>query len=324
MSVRKDESPVVALTDRAPLAEETRQADTRNGAMPSVHNGTGATADRPAAGAPESPSGALAPPAAPQAVIVAPAERASEAMPVRAKAMGDVAKSVDLGAVIRLSMAEMRAARAPVPLPVEDAVQRPVGGRPDESAEGSGTVAQATWSGAAPSGPAASSDAMRPSSMPPRQPPAERVKTRSVETIAQPRAGDPLPASPASVPQSRPEPRPEPRDGAAATDAQASASQASASPAVRIVLHYRGDAGEAAARRLADALRSRGLSDFELRRVPVRVSEANIRFFYDENRPVARRVSEVLNAMGERSQVRDFTRYAPLPSPGTVEVWLPG
>jgi hypothetical protein len=49
-----------------------------------------------------------------------------------------------------------------------------------------------------------------------------------------------------------------------------------------------------------------------------------VRYFHDQNRRVASEVNELLGSTGRRSDLRDFTHYAPLPSVGTVEVWLPG
>lgn len=119
--------------------------------------------------------------------------------------------------------------------------------------------------------------------------------------------------------------------GAAASPSQGTAPagrleapQRSASAPPRIVLHYRTEAGESAARSLARTLRARGLVRTELRRVPVDVSQANVRYFHDQNRLVARQVNGLLLSMGRHSDLRDFTHYAPLPSVGTVEVWFPG
>ncbi len=94
--------------------------------------------------------------------------------------------------------------------------------------------------------------------------------------------------------------------------------------AARIVLHYRGAEGEGLARQLANALQSQGVEKTEMRRVGIEVSQANVRYFHDNNEPAAARVSELIRSLGFNSEVADFTSYSPSPSIGTIEVWLPG
>jgi hypothetical protein len=90
------------------------------------------------------------------------------------------------------------------------------------------------------------------------------------------------------------------------------------------VVHYPRQAGPDAARSVAAELQARGYSRTELRPVSLAVRRANVRFFHDQNRTVARTVNELVQATGRSSDLRDFTHYSPLPSVGTVEVWLPG
>lgn len=90
----------------------------------------------------------------------------------------------------------------------------------------------------------------------------------------------------------------------------------------RIVVHYK-DA-EKAAVDLVEVLQTLGFARSELRRVPHRIENSNVRFFHEQNRRVAEDVSDILRAMGSRSEVRDFTHHAPVPSVGTIEVWLNG
>ena len=94
------------------------------------------------------------------------------------------------------------------------------------------------------------------------------------------------------------------------------------SQAARIVVHYK-DAEEAAAD-LVEVLQTLGFAQSELRRVPHRIENRNVRFFHEQNRRIAEDVSDILRAMGSRSEVRDFTHLAPSPSFGTIEVWLNG
>jgi hypothetical protein len=100
--------------------------------------------------------------------------------------------------------------------------------------------------------------------------------------------------------------------------------EASGSAPPRIVVHYRAQSGASTAQRVAAELRARGFARTELRPVSFGISAANVRYFHDQNRPAAREVNELLGSMWRRSDLRDFTHYSPLPSVGTVEVWLPG
>ncbi|MGF1552813.1 MAG: hypothetical protein ACFBWO_09960, partial [Paracoccaceae bacterium] len=113
----------------------------------------------------------------------------------------------------------------------------------------------------------------------------------------------PAPASPPEVPSDAP--------------------SAGAPAPARVVVHYAdGALGRAAV--LAERLRGRLAGAVELRRVPARVSRANLRFFHSADRPLAERVSSLLAPEAPPGRVRDFTHYRPLPRRGTVEVWLPG
>jgi hypothetical protein len=193
-------------------------------------------------------------------------------------------------------------------------------------ADDTGTVPQATWS---------------PPEAPPVPPPAPRFARLSevLEQGGAPRGaprGAARGAAAADVP-SRPQAARRAAEDAAPVLGRQVAAAASAilprpeapqrvwtSASPRIVVHYRGEAGASAARRVAAELRARGYGRTELRPVSFAVAQANVRYFHDQNRPVAREVNELLGSMWRRSDLRDFTGYAPLPSVGTVEVWLPG
>jgi hypothetical protein len=92
------------------------------------------------------------------------------------------------------------------------------------------------------------------------------------------------------------------------------------STSARIVVHYEG--AKESAEDVAELLNSVGFGQSELRRVPFRIATTNVRYFHRQNRRVAVDVTDVLRAMGSRSELRDFTDYSPLPSVGTIEVWI--
>jgi hypothetical protein len=163
------------------------------------------------------------------------------------------------------------------------------------------TVPQATWT----PGAAADERVARLSDAPDRS-------ARGVET----------PGAASGPPATRPRAT-EPAVAASPRGSDA-AGQRSVSAPPRIVVHYRGGSDASVAQRVAAELRARGYARTELRPVSFAVSQANVRYFHDQNRPVAREVNKLVGSMWRRSQLRDFTHYAPLPAVGTVEVWLPG
>jgi hypothetical protein len=90
----------------------------------------------------------------------------------------------------------------------------------------------------------------------------------------------------------------------------------------RLVVHYSAANGSAAARRAASDLRAAGYGRVELRGVSFGISRSNIRYFHRADRSVADRSAQILGAAGYAADTRDFTFYQPLPTPGTVEVWI--
>lgn len=98
----------------------------------------------------------------------------------------------------------------------------------------------------------------------------------------------------------------------------------------RVVIHFGGDAdSRELAQRLADQLRRADYSTVEIRAVPFEVGSASVRFFHAEDRLAAQ---QLVNALGPflvwqgrsaPTAPTDFTDYRPLPSTGSIEIWLP-
>ena len=193
--------------------------------------------------------------------------------------------------------AAWRVAEPAKPAPGAAEPARPLGAEAEPAAfgTGTGTVPQATWS---------------PRAAPPVPVPAPRISEVLAQagartdgaTVAQPRAAG----------------------GRAAEEAVTLSQPQVASAPPRIVVHYHEGANAPTARRVAAELLARGFDRTELRPVSFAISRANVRYFHDQNRAVAREVNALLRSTGRRSELRDFTHFAPLPSVGTVEVWLPG
>lgn len=110
-----------------------------------------------------------------------------------------------------------------------------------------------------------------------------------------------------------------------ATRSQPNASAAPAGLAApRIVVHV--PAGSLS----AEALSARLLTDLgahpgtvETRQVAATPSRPTIRYFHPEDEPAARQAAGWMAGAGLAWTVRDFSGYQPLPSRGTIEVWLP-
>jgi hypothetical protein len=92
----------------------------------------------------------------------------------------------------------------------------------------------------------------------------------------------------------------------------------------RVVIHFPSGPAAEEAHALLAVMDAQGIDDAELRRVPVHVAEANVRYFHPQDRAAAESVSQLMRSSGYPSEVEDFTRFDPPPAPGTVEVWLPG
>ena len=92
----------------------------------------------------------------------------------------------------------------------------------------------------------------------------------------------------------------------------------------RFVLHVPSgsEAADALSTRLVTALEPR-FGTVEVRRVPDTPSRPSLRYFYAADEPVARQAADRMADNGLSWAVRDFSSYRPLPSRGTVEVWVP-
>ncbi len=95
-------------------------------------------------------------------------------------------------------------------------------------------------------------------------------------------------------------------------------------PNVRVVIHAQAgsDAGEALSARLLASLRPR-FGTVEVRGVAATPVQPSIRYFHPEDEPSARLAAASLADMGLNWTLQDFSAFRPLPSRGTIEVWLP-
>ena len=88
----------------------------------------------------------------------------------------------------------------------------------------------------------------------------------------------------------------------------------------RIVIHVPPTAAaEDRARRLAGTIGAEG-DHVEVRQVGASPAQASVRYFHPDDQAAARTLAARLSG---RYQLQDFTTFRPLPSHGTIEVWLP-
>lgn len=92
----------------------------------------------------------------------------------------------------------------------------------------------------------------------------------------------------------------------------------------RVVIHRPRDNSAPDARDLLGRLNARGVGEAEIRTVGINVSRADVRYFHAADRAIAEEVRRMLRRQGYTPELRDFTNYRPLPSRGSVEVWMPG
>lgn len=141
-------------------------------------------------------------------------------------------------------------------------------------------------------------------------------------------APEPVPAPPGpSTPiQPAPIPRPaqaRPPSAPAPMPAFAGPAPAASAAVLRIVIHVAGgSAAEMLSTRLLANLEPR-FERVELRRVAATPSQPSIRYFHSEDEAAAQDVATWLSGTGLAWTLRDFSMFRPLPSRGTIEVWLP-
>ena len=164
--------------------------------------------------------------------------------------------------------------------------------------------------------------------------PAEPAPTIVPEATIRDRVGPPIEAPEPPVtaaPQERPAP--------AATSAPAPAPAATPTPAPaetaavsspRIVVHHGDDQeSSAVAEQLASQLLSAGIGQVEVRAVKFDVATASVRYFFDQDRAGAERLTAAIgpflswHGRAAPSTPIGFTDFRPLPRQGTIEIWLP-
>ncbi len=93
---------------------------------------------------------------------------------------------------------------------------------------------------------------------------------------------------------------------------------------VRVVIHAQAgsEAGKALSARLLASLGPR-FGIVEVRRVAATPAQPSIRYFHPEDEPAARLAASWLADTDLNWTLQDFSAFRPLPSRGTIEVWLP-
>lgn len=102
----------------------------------------------------------------------------------------------------------------------------------------------------------------------------------------------------------------------------AAASGPSADPPgrpLRVFVHYRANAS--AAEEVAQSLRGAGIEVTAFRPSAFVPSTPVVRYFHEDDQAAAARLA---GRLGRSWAIQDFRAYTPQPSPGTLEVWLPG
>ena len=91
-----------------------------------------------------------------------------------------------------------------------------------------------------------------------------------------------------------------------------------------MVIHYREGSvpGEAAANRLASQA-SPLAARVQTRAVPNTPATPAIRYFHPEDANRAHALAVALRSPDAPWDIKDFSTFRPLPSSGTVEVWIP-
>ncbi|WP_424931443.1 hypothetical protein [Amaricoccus macauensis] len=90
----------------------------------------------------------------------------------------------------------------------------------------------------------------------------------------------------------------------------------------RVVVHYMSAVGREDAEATIAALRVSGFSNIEARAVPFGISVSNVRYYFESDLDAARRSVSALGWDRTPAVLRDFSFYDPLPSRGTIEIWV--
>jgi hypothetical protein len=128
-------------------------------------------------------------------------------------------------------------------------------------------------------------------------------------------------------PQGPPLPAPRPlASGASATD---EATAVGSSPIQVLILHAAGARNALPAIQLAAFLQTRGFDVTDIRPVDIEIERPSVRYFFDGDQSESRRLVEALGAFFAEApdwapgEAADFSRFAPKPRRGKIEVWLP-
>jgi len=146
-------------------------------------------------------------------------------------------------------------------------------------------------------------------------PTAARSEPVRVAAIAEPESGFDARTAPAAA-----------AGGEPATEASGPAARLGPVAAdTRVILHFPPSAA-VIARHAAASLRSAGVGETTTAPAQFNVSRTNVRYYRPEYGDVARGVAQVVgrHLAGPPVATRDFTDFRPLPSSGTIEVWLAG
>lgn len=117
-----------------------------------------------------------------------------------------------------------------------------------------------------------------------------------------------------------PAPQPMGRPSAPAADVPPTLPRAA--HAARAVVHVHGPDPSLDRRALETALKAAGFPRIEWREVDFAIGRSNVRFFHDQDRPLAQKAGAALAHGGRAAASRDFTHFRPPTALGTIEIWV--
>jgi len=137
----------------------------------------------------------------------------------------------------------------------------------------------------------------------------------AVPALVSPLVGAPNPTSPPELASTLP-PKPLPRILRVGTPVADNKPDHSG---MRLVVHFPAGVGESARISLQQDIAAFGVDVDAIQVSPHTISKAHVRYFFIDD-------ADAAQAMGHEIGigVRDFTNFRPLPSPGTVEIWMQG